>query len=87
MEKIQEFIKNNNLSFERGSRNTSCTILTGYSQFLELTEEQLKEELKNEIKNDSFISEEISRIFPYCKAKNYKDFWVKEEAKLQYTFI
>lgn len=84
--KIQEFIKNNNLSFEEGNRNTTIVVIIGYSQHLELTMQQLEEQLKSEIEDDSFVSEEISRLWDYCKTRNYKNFWTTDKAKELYKF-
>lgn len=86
MSKIKEFIKNNDLSFEEGSRNTTVVILIGYSQFLGLTKIQLEEELDEQIEDDYFIQEEIDRLWEFCKNRNYKDFWVTEKAKEEYNF-
>ena len=83
---MRDFINENSISFEPGSRNTSIVTLIGYSQFKGFDKHALKEELATEIKKDSFISEEIDRLFDYCKAKNYKNFWKTKAAKSQYNF-
>lgn len=83
---MRDFINENSISFEPGSRNTSIVTLIGYSQFKGFDKHALKEELATEIKKDSFISEEIDRLFDYCKAKNYKNFWKTAEAAENYTF-
>ena len=84
--KIQEFIKNNNLSFKEGNRNTTIVVIIGYSQHLGVTQPGLKTELDHEIEDDSFISEEISRLWDYCKTRNYKNFWTTDKAKELYKF-
>ena len=83
---MRDVINEHSISFEPGSRNTSSVTLIGYSQFKGFDKHALKEELATEIKKDSFISEEIDRLFDYCKAKNYKNFWKTKLAKAQYTF-
>jgi len=83
---IQKFIKDNNITFNDGERNSSCTILIGYTQHLGLNKNDLKAALDSYIKVDSFISKEIDRLFDYCKAKNYKSYWNKKEAKSLYIF-
>jgi hypothetical protein len=83
---MRDFINENSISFEQGSRNSSITTLIGYAQFKGLTKEELKLELSKEIIEDSFIKEEIDRLWDYCKARNYKNWWSTTEAKLQYTF-
>lgn len=86
MSKIKEFITNNNLSLEEGSRNSSIVCIIGYAQHLGLTENQLQEELDEESDNDLFIYEEIARLFDYCKTKKYKNYWTTPEAKSKYKF-
>lgn len=86
MSKIKEFIKENKIDFSVGQRNSSCVVLVGYAQHLGLTESQLQEELKNESIKDSFIAEEVTRLFDYCKARNYKYFWDTPKAKELYKF-
>ncbi len=87
MTEIRNFITENKITFNPGERNSSIVTLIGFTQFKGLDIEDLEDALEEEIIQDSFISEEIDRLWDYCKAKNYKDFWVKEQAKLQYTFI
>ncbi len=86
MKDIRDFIKNNNISFTKGSRNTSVVTLIGYAQHKGLTCQELIDSLKPEITKDVFILEEVNRLWDYCKANKYKNFWKKQEAKLQYTF-
>jgi hypothetical protein len=86
MSQIQEFIKNNNLSFEEGSRNTTVVVLIGYAQHLGLTETELDDELSEQYKEDAFICEEVTRLFDYCKARNYKNYWSTPLAKETYKF-
>jgi len=84
--KIIQFIKNNNLEFEEGTRNSTIIILIGYSQYLEMNQEELEEELEDIIIEDNFVKEEIERLWDYCKIKKYKDFWKTGTAKDQYKF-
>ena len=86
MTDIKNFIEENNISFAQGERNTSVVTLIGYAQYLGLTKEELKLELSKEIIEDSFIKEEIDRLWDYCKVRNYKNWWSTTEASLQYTF-
>ena len=86
MTDIKNFIEENNISFAQGERNTSCVTLIGYAQHLGLSQSALEEELVDQIAEDSFIKEEIDRLWDYCKARNYKNWWSTTEASLQYTF-
>lgn len=82
---MRKFINENNLEFKIGSRNSTIVILIGYSQHLNWTKEQLEKELEKEIQEDLFLKEEINRLWSYCQAKNYKSYWVTEEAKKAYN--
>lgn len=81
---IKDFITQNNLSFKEGSRNSSCTVLIGFSQYLGLQQKQLEEELKNEISLDKFLQNEINRLWEYCLHNNYGKWWEKEENRKTY---
>ena len=83
---MRDFINENSISFEQGSRNSSIVTLIGYAQHKGLTKLQLSDELSAEINNDTFIQEELDRLWDYCKDRNYKAWWSSEDAKLQYTF-
>jgi hypothetical protein len=83
---MRDFINENNISFEQGSRNSSIVTLIGYAQHKGLTKNQLLDALEPEIKADSFIAQEVDRLYNYCKDRNYKAFWSTEDAKMQYTF-
>ena len=86
MSDIKNFIEENNISFAQGERNTSVVTLIGYAQHLGLSQNDLEVELSDEIDADSFIQEEIDRLWDYCKARNYAKFWKTKLAKAQYTF-
>lgn len=83
---MREFIKNNNISFKEGNRNSSVVVLIGYAQHLGMEQEELEKQLAKEIKKDKFIGEEIQRLWLYCENNNYKMFWKKAAAKKKYTF-
>lgn len=86
MELIRKFINDNKLSFAPGSRNTTVTTLIGYSQHLGISRTDLAIAIKPEIDADSFIAEEIDRLWDYCERNHYKNYWTKAEAVKQYTF-
>jgi hypothetical protein len=86
MNKLRNFINENNLSFDEGSRNSTVTIIIGYSQHLGLTLNDVENELKEEINEDSFIYDELYRLWDYCKNRNYKNYWSTPEAKNKYKF-
>lgn len=83
---MREFINNNDLSFDEGSRNTTIVTLIGYAQHLGWSKEALEEELLTEIEEDGFIQDEIDRLWQYCYNRNYKNFWGTAKAKELYKF-
>ena len=85
MSKIKTFIEKNDLSFEEGSRNSTCIIIMGYAQHLGLSQEDLESELVKEISEDGVIQDEIDERWNYCLNNNYKKFWTSKEAE-QYIF-
>lgn len=85
MSVIRKFIKDNKISFEEGTRNSSITTLIGYSQYLKLSQRDLEEALLEENDVDSFLFDEIDRLWGYCKNRNYGNWW--ENEKNRKTFI
>jgi len=83
---MRKFIEDNNITFEEGERNSSIVILIGYAQHLGLSKDKLKEELSKEIVNDSFLGQEIDRLYRYCEDRKYKKFWTTAAAKKAYIF-
>ncbi len=83
---MKDFINENNISFAEGERNSTCVTLIGYAQFKRLTKKEFEDALNEEIKADGFVGVEIDRLWDYCKARNYKNYWSTTEASLQYTF-
>lgn len=83
---MRKFIEENNISFSVGERNTSVVTLIGYAQHKGLSQSDLEVELSKEIDKDSFIGEEVERLWDYCKSKNYKKFWKTKDAKILYKF-
>lgn len=83
---MKNFITENDITFTEGNRNATITTLIGYSQHLGITKQVMKDNLSSEIAKDSFINDEIDRLWNYCENRNYKKFWNSEEAKLRYKF-
>ena len=86
MTTLRKFIKDNNLTFMTGERNTTVTTLIGFAQYLGATEKDLELELKEEITNDNFIKEEINRLWNYCARNNYALWWKNNPDAEHYTF-
>ena len=75
MQMLRKFITENKFTFSPGTRNANVVSTIGYAQHLKMTKEQLEEELKSEIENDSFIEDEIDRLWGYCASNNYAKYW------------
>lgn len=83
---MRKFIKDNNITFNEGERNSSIVTCIGYAQYLGITKDDLESELAVEIEEDGFLQEEINRLWDYCKSNNYKKYWKTKEAINEYTF-
>ena len=83
---IETFIKANKLSFKKGNRNSTITTLVGYAQHLNITKTKLLAGIGEQVFTDSFIKEEVDRLWPYCAEHNYKEFWTTKEASKRYKF-
>jgi len=86
MNRLRNFINENNLSFDEGSRNSTIAVLIGFSQHLGLSLTDVETELQSEIDDDYFIQEELDRLWQYCANRNYKNYWSTPEAKNKYKF-
>ncbi len=86
MSKIKEFIKENNIEFNEGQRNSSVTTIIGYALHLGLNQEELEEELADKIEGDEFIQDELDRLFSYCNDNDYDKYWKTKEASSTWKF-
>lgn len=86
--KIQEFIKNNNLTFKEGTRNTDSVILSGYSLYLGIkTAKELEKVIDAALPDaDCDYYEELDRVFSYASENNYGKWWETETAIKTYKF-
>ncbi len=85
---IEKFIKENNLTFEYGSRNTDSVVLSGYSLYLGVNDVDKVIEVIDKVLPDADedYSPELERVFEYAGANNYGKWWNSEEAKKEYKF-
>ena len=81
--KLEQFIKNNNLTFKVGRRNNDITIVCGYALHNNCSEEDIIKAINS---NDSIIKEEVKRVYDYAKKHDYGNFWETEEAQNLYKF-
>ena len=84
--KLEEFIKNNNITFEKGRRNTDSVALSGYALSLGMNTVGDLEKLIDVLcpKADWEYSRELERVFKYASDNNYGNWWDSQEAKNSY---
>lgn len=85
VEKLKTFIKDNNLSFKEGQRNTNATILCGYALFIGASIQDCKESIPTEMSTGQ-LNAEIERVYNYADDNNYGKWWEKPEAAKMYKF-
>lgn len=85
VEKLKTFIKDNNLSFKEGQRNTNATILCGYALFIGASIQDCKEAIPTELSTGQ-LNAEIERVYNYANDSNYGKWWKKPEATKMYKF-
>ena len=84
VEKLKQFITDNNLEFNNGSGGDSNILaLCGYACYIEATELDC---LKAADSEDSDVNSEITRVFNYANRNSYGKFWKTEKAHKQYKF-
>lgn len=87
IKKIKDFIKNNGITFEHGSRNTHSTIISGYSLSLPSTSKSgLVKILLEECPNIKGYPKEFNNVFEFAKRNNYERYWDTVDAKERYKF-
>ena len=92
MNKLIDFIKNNDLSFKEGRRNSDITVICGYALHLDEYhdwERDIKEaiiEVHGEGIWSDFMEEEVYRVFDFAYNNNYGDWWSSDEAKEKYVY-
>lgn len=69
---ITSFIKNNNLTFEQGLRNTQSTIIIGYALYIGIEDYDI---LYNHIEFEFYFKEEFKKIFFYASRNHYEKYW------------
>jgi hypothetical protein len=84
VEKLEKFIKDNNLEFNSGSGGDSNILaLCGYACYIEATSDDC---LRAVASNDIDVDIEIVRVFDYADSHYYYKFWNTKKAKDQYKF-
>ena len=87
-QKIRDFIRNNNLKFTVGRRNSDSTILAGYALHLgydNSDENTLLTIIRSECKGVK-PEEEFGKVLDFAYENHYEKFWTTSRAKKQYKF-
>ena len=86
--KIEDFIKNNFLTFEKGKRNTDSVALSGYVLSLGINNHHDLEKIIDVLcpKADWEYGKELERVFKYASDNNYGSWWASTAAKNSYKF-
>jgi len=87
-QKLEQFIRDNNLRFTEGQRNSDAVKLSGYALHLGVLDVNLLLDIVENTCEDCNIDyrEELDRVFDYAKYNNYGKWWSTEAAKKQYKF-
>ena len=84
VEKLKQFITDNNLKFNNGSGgDVNILALCGYACYIEAEEQDCVTAAGSE---DSYVNDEIVRVFKYANRNSYGKFWKTEKAHKQYKF-
>ncbi len=87
-EKLEQFIKDNGLTFKKGNRNADSVVLSGYALHLGVSDvSEVKKAIDIALAGkDPDYSEELSRVFDYAVNNNYGKWWETSSAKSSYKF-
>jgi len=93
MNKIQKFIKDNDLSLEGygSDLNSTCCIIAGYALYASGDDNNYIKLLEDIEENGVYaltasVSDELERVYDYAYQNNYFEWWTKEEARKTYIF-
>jgi hypothetical protein len=87
-EKLEQFIKNNNLTFAEGSRNTDAVVISGYALHIGVKNvSEIENVIEKSVSTRGWeYAVELQRVFDYAQYNNYGDWWTMEGAKTMYKF-
>lgn len=82
-----KFIKDNNLKFSLGRRNSDSTVLSGYLLHIGVDSLNGLKKIITENCPDAYdFMEEFNRVFEFAETNNYGAFWRTAQAKREYKF-
>ena len=88
VDKLVKFLKENDIEFTEGRRNSDSVIISGFCLHIELEDlDEIKKAIENNCEDAhwNFI-EEFLRVYYFARSSNYGAFWETEEAKKLYKF-
>ncbi len=84
-EKLEQFIKDNSLSFTVGQRNSNITTLSGYALYIGASIDDCEAAIPA-ARFTTEVCEELHRVYPYAERNNYAKFWRKKATKSLYKY-
>ena len=86
LQQLQQFIKNNNLEFVEGRRNSDLVVLCGYALYINATDIEIWDSIPEDIEGADFseLETELFRVFSYAEKNNYGKWWENETNRNQY---
>ena len=87
-ELLEQFIKDNNLTFAEGNRNTDAVVISGYALHIGVVDVTVIENvIEKTVETRGWeYAKELKRVFEYAKDNNYGHWWTIEGAKTMYKF-
>lgn len=87
IDKIKNFIINNDLTFQEGNRNSNCVVLSGYCLHIGCNDvTTIIRIIYNVLDSTDDFEKEFLRVFDFSQKNNYGDWWTSEEASCAYNF-
>lgn len=84
-QKLIAFIKNNQLEFTAGRRNSDLVVLCGYGLFIGATKGIVHSSIPVKLRT-SDLEEELGRVYAYAHSHDYGKWWKDDKAKELYKF-
>jgi hypothetical protein len=89
IEKVKQFILENDLSFKEGTRNNNSVILSGFCCYLSLDRSDVREIIdciKEVCPDHDDFEAEFDRVFEYAWCNDYGQYWNSDDAKKSYKY-
>jgi hypothetical protein len=88
VDKLKEFLKDNNIEFTKGRRNTDSTIIAGFCLWLDLNDmEAIVKTIKAVCPDPHWnFAEEFERVYAWAERNGYGSWWDDKVAHSHYKF-